>query len=37
MDLIAKARINELAFDKTINAEIVRLSDAELGEYSVKY
>ena len=37
MDLIASARDNELAFDKTITAEIVKLNDAELGEYYVKY
>ena len=37
MDLVASTRDNELAFDRTITAEIVRLSDAELGEYYVKY
>ena len=37
MDLIATTRDSELAFDKTITAEIIRLSDAELGEYYIKY
>lgn len=37
IDMIAQARDNELAFDKTIIAEIVSLSNAITGEYYVSY
>jgi hypothetical protein len=37
IDMIATARDNELAFDKTIIAEIVNLNNAETGEYYVRY
>ena len=37
IDMIACARDSELAFDKTIIAEIVNLNNAETGEYYVRY
>lgn len=37
IDMIAQARDNELAFDKTIIAEIISLNNAITGEYYVSY
>ena len=37
IDIIATARDNELAFDKTIIAEVITLNNAETGEYYVEY
>ena len=37
MDMIAQARDSELSFDKTIIAEIIKLNNAETGEYFISY